>query len=185
MHNRMMLLSNKSQQLCTQFRIIDRTRVCSTAIAFTIATSFILASNQTSTAAEFIIGDNCSRQATLDRLPTPGSESYFYSIYRRYFTIQNTTYWFYQARYTDGSSILCISLPNFQQPRLIQDERMSSQFINSISQQGEGSPIFTVTVVHGQNTGVPATDYRLDLQNPRQPRITKIRDFIIWFENTR
>lgn len=154
----------------------------STLLTSFITLSSVLIGHHPVAATEFILRGNCSLQAAVERLPIPG-DNYdydYYSHYRRRFVTQGRTYWFYQARYYgDAAALFCVSLPNFQQPQVIQDSRLNGQLIHRIIQQGDGSPVFHITVIHAQNVPAPANEYRLDLSNPQRPRISEIASFTI------
>lgn len=79
---------------------------------------------------------------------------------------------FYAVRYQDGAVLLCISQPNFSQPKAL--KALQYQFITKIVRTRTNNSIFLISVAEGNGRDPVITNYKLDLQNPSQPVLTKL-----------
>ena len=80
--------------------------------------------------------------------------------------------WFYAVRYQDGGVILCLAKPNFSQPKALKE--LQYQFIRKIVRKPTNNSVFMITVAEGNGRNPVITNYKLDLQNPSQPVLTKL-----------
>jgi len=119
---------------------------------------------------EVYLDNNCRRNQAL------AQDDRFTLFYRSQFRANNQDYWFYAGRYQDGAAIFCISKPNFSDPKPL-SERLEIQyhFIENIVKVSNMNAAFLVTVREGNGSGVPLTDYRLNLSNPNRPVLTRLR----------
>lgn len=135
---------------------------------------------------EIYIDHDCQpvSETTLRQLPTNEKPWWHYQeiFYGRRFSSNGNMHWLYVARYSDGAAQFCLSSPNFEQPVLLQSESISAQYVETINQQANDSPIFQVRIREGQNDGSPFSDYRLDLSNPHNPSVRLIEKgcCIVW-----
>jgi hypothetical protein len=120
-------------------------------------------------ADEVYIDNNCRRNQALslyDRF------NVFYSSQIR---ANAQDYLFYAGRYQDGAAIFCISRPGFREARTLSARQIQNQFIDKIVKVRNRNATFIVTVAEGSGSPVPLTDYRLDLNNPNRPVLTRLR----------
>jgi len=96
----------------------------------------------------------------------------FTMFYQSAFKNNGTINWFYAVRYQDGGVILCVSKPNFSQPKALKE--LQYQFIRKIVRTRTNNSVFLITVAEGNGRNPVITDYKLDLQNPSQPVLTKL-----------
>jgi hypothetical protein len=134
------------------------------AVSFTTFSLFapILASLSKPAFAEEMYLDNSCRQN--QRLPELDK---FVVFYKSEFRANNQTYWLSAARYQDGAAILCISRPNFNQPRPVSE--FPVEFISNITKDPKSNGVFSVRVHEGNGPAAPITVYRLDVTNPNRP----------------
>ena len=119
------------------------------------------------TANEVYLDNNCRRDQELLQ------EDRFILFYRSQFRANNQDYWFYAGRYQDGAAIFCISKPNFNEAKpLDRNLKIQFQFIDNIVKVSNVNNTFIVTVREGNGSGIPLTDYKLDLSNPNRPLLT-------------
>lgn len=112
------------------------------------------------------VGDDCRPLADSgDRTPA------FSIFYSREFMTGESSYWLHAGRYTDGAVLFCLSAPDFANATPISLSEIKNQFIGTIDQESENSPIFQIRVAKGNGMNVPFADYRLDLTVPSRPAI--------------
>ncbi|TAG97206.1 MAG: hypothetical protein EAZ09_05125 [Oscillatoriales cyanobacterium] len=90
------------------------------------------------------------------------------------FTANGQKYWFYAGRYQDGAVIFCISKPNFNQPKPINEKQIQAQFIDKIVRDPNNKTAFIIAVRGGNGLDTPVTNYGLDLSNPDRPKLTSL-----------
>lgn len=119
-------------------------------------------------ANEIYIDKNCRPNQQLTQLER-------YTIFsRNEFTTNGQKYLFYSARYQDGGVILCISKPNFNQPKPLDQPKIQANFIDKIVRDPNNKTAFIIAVRNGNGPGATATNYRLDLSNPDRPKLTSL-----------
>ncbi|MEG4283302.1 PPC domain-containing protein [Microcoleus sp. A006_D1] len=119
-------------------------------------------------ANEIYIDKNCRRNQQLPQIER-------YTIFsRNEFTTNGQKYWFYAARYQDGAALFCISQPNFNQPKVLNAEKIQRQFIDKIARNPNNKTAFIIAVREGNGLDVPVTNYGLDLSNVDQPKVTPL-----------
>lgn len=96
----------------------------------------------------------------------------FTMFYQSAFKNNGKINWFYAVRYQDGGVLLCVSKPNFSQPKALKE--LQYQFIRKIVRTRTNNSVFMITVAEGNGRNPVITDYKLDLQNPSQPVLTKL-----------
>lgn len=96
-------------------------------------------------------------------------------IYRSEFRVNRQKYWFFATQYQGGAVVLNISKQNFREPRPL--NIFKYQFISDIKKAPSKNANFYFTVRDGNGSNVPTTIYRLDLTNPNNPVVKKIRTF--------
>ncbi len=120
-------------------------------------------------ADEVYIDNNCRRNQAL---PQDDRFTIFYSSQIR---VNGQDYWFYAGRYQDGAAIFCISRVNFREASTLSARQIQYQFIEKIVKVPNRNATFIVTVAEGNGSPVPLTDYRLNLNNPNRPILTRLR----------
>ncbi|WP_341736550.1 PPC domain-containing protein [Microcoleus sp. CAWBG640] len=90
------------------------------------------------------------------------------------FTANGQKYWFYAARYQDGAVLFCISQPNFNQPKVLNAEKIQRQFIDKVVRDVNNKTAFIIAVRGGNGLDTPVTNYGLDLSNPDRPKLTSL-----------
>lgn len=85
-------------------------------------------------------------------------------------------YWFSMARYMDGTPIFCLSQPNYTQGKLVARKEWQNQFIREVKQETQETS-FLITVAYGNGRRVPLTQFRLNLDDPTQPKLTKLKEW--------
>jgi hypothetical protein len=90
------------------------------------------------------------------------------------FTANGQNYWFYAARYLDGSVLFCISKPNFNQPKPLTEKQIQSQFIDKIARDPKHKTAFIILVREGNGPEAPVTNYGLNLSNVDRPKLTSL-----------
>ena len=107
-------------------------------------------------ATEIYIDKNCRRNQQLPQLER-------YTIFfRNEFTTNGQKYWFYSARYQDGGVVLCISKPNFDQPKPVNQPKIQANFIDKIVRDTKNKTAFIITVREGN--GLDTTHDKLWLR---------------------
>jgi len=96
--------------------------------------------------------------------------------FRRNLQPSGQPYWFSLARYTDGSAIFCLTQPNYAQGQPLAVKQLQNQFIREIKQESRETS-FLITVAYGNGRRVPLAQFRLNLDNPRQPKLSKLREW--------
>ena len=96
----------------------------------------------------------------------------FTIFYQSEFKNNGKINWFYAIRYQDGAVLLCMSKPNFSQPKALKE--LQYQFIRKIVRTRTNNSVFMITVAEGNGRDPIITNYKLDLQNPSQPVLTKL-----------
>lgn len=120
-------------------------------------------------AGEVLVDKRCRRNS---RLPdSEGALVNYQSKFKAYFQ----SYWLSAARYQDGTYILCLSKPDFKEPKPLNASQIQNQFIRKIVKTSNSNTVFIVTVAEGNGSRVPLTEYHLNLSNPNQPRVTRLR----------
>lgn len=117
------------------------------------------------------VDDDCRPIA--DSGDRPPAFSIFYS---REFVAGESSYWLHGGRYNDGGVLFCISTSDFSNPTPISLSEIKNQFIGTIEQESDKSPIFQIRVVKGNGMNVPFADYRLDLTVPSRPAIALLNE---------
>ncbi len=103
-------------------------------------------------ANEIYIDKNCQRNQQLPQLER------FTIFSRNEFTTNGQNYWFYAARYQDGGVVLCISKPNFNQQKPINEQKIQANFINKIVRDPNNKTAFIIAVIEGNGPEVPVTN---------------------------
>lgn len=131
-------------------------------------------------AASLLAGPSRAAEASLDGQCRPSPKSLFPAevVFRRVLEADGQRYWFSLARFQEGTGILCLSQPGYAQGRLLALPDLQNQPIPEITQEGQ-SPSFLVTVAYGNGLPRPMAQYRLDLTRPLQPRLTKLRQWVV------
>lgn len=133
-------------------------------LATTTAISFVTPS----WGAEVYLDRQCQR--------TKDSKDAFRVDFRRSIRPSGPAYWFSLARYQDGAAIFCLTRPNYTQGQLLAVKQLQNQFIREIKQENRETS-FLITVAYGNGRRVPLTQFRLNLDNPRQPKLSKLREW--------
>jgi hypothetical protein len=118
-------------------------------------------------AEEIYVDKSCRQNQRLPELDR------FVVFYKSEFRANGQSYWLSAARYQDGAAILCISRPNFNQPRPVTE--FPIEFISSITKDPKINSVFIVTVHAGNGPAAPITVYRLNLTNPNRPVVSQQR----------
>lgn len=119
-------------------------------------------------ANEIYIDKNCRPNQQLPQLER-------YTIFsRNEFTSNGQQYLFYSARYQDGGVVLCISKPNFNQPKKVSQPKIEANFIDNIVQVPNNKTAFIITVREGNGLDTPMTNYALDFNNVDRPKLTSL-----------
>ncbi|MDP8934370.1 MAG: hypothetical protein M3N42_09550, partial [Cyanobacteriota bacterium] len=111
---------------------------------------------------------NCNRNQQLPQLER------FTIFSSNEFTTNGQNYLFYAARYQDGGVLLCISKPNFNQPKPINEQKVQANFIDKIVRDPNNKTAFIIVVREGNGPEAPVTNYVLDLSNPDRPKLTSL-----------
>ncbi len=119
-------------------------------------------------ANEIYIDKNCQRNQQLPQLER------FTTFSRNEFTTNGQNYWFYAARYQDGGVVLCISKPNFNQPKPINEQKIQANFIDKIVRDPNTTTAFIIAVREGNGPEAPVTNYGLELSNVDRPFLTSL-----------
>ncbi|MCC3491517.1 MAG: PPC domain-containing protein [Microcoleus sp. PH2017_25_DOB_D_A] len=137
------------------------------AVLATASIPAVFAQRQPST-TEINIDKNCRPNQQLPQLER-------YTIFfRNEFTTNGQKYWFYSARYQDGGVVLCISKPNFDQPKHLNQPKIQANFIDKIVRDTKNQTAFIVTVREGNGLDTPMTNYGLDFKNVDRPKLTSL-----------
>ncbi len=104
------------------------------------------------------------------------SENAFRVDFRRNIQSGGQPYWFSLARFIDGSAIFCLTQPNYTQGQLLAVKQLQNQYIREIKQESRETS-FLITVAYGNGRRVPLTQFRLNLDNPLQPKLSKLREW--------
>ncbi|MEG4492276.1 PPC domain-containing protein [Microcoleus sp. D3_18_C4] len=123
---------------------------------------------QQPSANQIYIDKNCQRNQQLPQLER------FTIFSRNEFTTNGQNYWFYAARYQDGGVLLCISKPNFNQPKPINEQKIQANFIDKIVRDINNKTGFIIVVREGNGLDVPMTNYGLELSNVDRPKLTSL-----------
>lgn len=137
-----------------------------TAILAAASIPAVIAQRQPS-ANEIYIDKDCrqNQQLPLDK----------YTVFNQNeLTANGQKYLFYAGRYQDGAVIFCISKPNFNQPKPINEKQIQAQFIDKIVRDPNNKTAFIIAVRGGNGMDTPVTNYGLDLSNPDRPKLTSL-----------
>jgi hypothetical protein len=104
------------------------------------------------------------------------SENAFRVDFRRNIQPGGQPYWFSLARYQDGGAIFCLTQPNYTQGQLLAVEQLQNQFIREIKQEVQETS-FLITIADGNGIQVTLTQFQLNLDNPMQPEVSKLREW--------
>ena len=96
---------------------------------------------------------------------------------RHPFQAGGQTYWLVIAKYQDGASRLCMTRPGFIQGKPLSVPQLQSQYFNRIFQEGTSSS-FLIDHRDGNERTVLITRYRLNLANPSNPKLTRLKQWI-------
>ncbi len=138
-----------------------------------ISASFITAITpavlaQAQPATEIYIDKNCRRNQQLPQLER-------YTIFfTNEFTTNGQKYLFYSARYQDGGVVICISKPNFNQPKPLNQPKIQANFIDKIVPDTKNKTAFIITVREGNGLDTPMTNYGLDFSNVDRAKLTSL-----------
>jgi len=86
------------------------------------------------------------------------------------FTANGQNYWFYAARYLDGSVLLCISKPNFNQPKPLTEKQIQTQFIDKIARDPNNKTAFIILVRQGNGPPGPRDKLQLKIEQCLSPK---------------
>lgn len=131
-----------------------------------IGTFFLPAFAQSQGSPEIYFDRNCRQNQRLQLIDR------FTIFYHSTLKNNGKINWFYAVRYQDGGVLLCLCKPNFSQPKALKE--LQYQFIRKIVRTPTNNSIFLITVAEGNGRNPVITDYKLDLQNPSQPLLTKL-----------
>lgn len=138
-------------------------------LTLSILTGSLVSFSKSVIAGEVLVDNRCRRNS---RLPnSEGALVNYQSEFKTYFQ----RYWLSAARYQDGAYILCLSKPDFKEPKPLNASQLQNQFIRKIVKASNSNTVFIVTVAEGNGSRVPLTEYHLNLSNPNQPRVTRLR----------
>lgn len=138
------------------------------AVTFTTVSLFaptIESLSKPASAEEIYLDNRCRLNQRLQQVDR------FFVFYKSEFRANGQRYWLSAARYQDGSAILCISRPNFNQSRPLTE--LQNQFISNITREPKNNGVFIVTVREWNGSNVPITVYRLDVTNPNSPLLRR------------
>jgi hypothetical protein len=138
-------------------------------LALIVLTESLVSFPKSVIAGMVLVDDRCRPNSRL-----PESDGAFVN-YQSEFKANRQTYWFSAARYHDGAYILCLSKPNFKEPQPLKVSQLQNQFIRKIVKAPNSNTVFRVTVAEGNGSRVPLTEYQLNLSNPNQPSLTRLR----------
>lgn len=119
-------------------------------------------------ANEIYIDKNCRRNQQIPQIEK------FTIFSTNEFTANGQKYLFYAGRYQDGAVLFCISKPNFNEPKVLNAEKIQRQFIDKIVRNPNNKTAFIIAVRNGNGPGATTTNYRLDLSNPDRPKVTSL-----------
>ncbi|HEY9826693.1 MAG TPA: hypothetical protein V6D19_14710 [Stenomitos sp.] len=133
----------------------------------------------TTTTAVLFATPSWSREVYLNHQcqPVNHSEDTFRVDFRRNINPGGQSYWFALGRYLDGSALFCLTRPNYIQGQRLAVKQLQNQFIREIKQESQETS-FLITVAYGNGLRVPLTQFRLNLDNPMQPKLSKLREWI-------
>lgn len=138
-------------------------------LTLSILTGSLVSFSKSVIAGEVLVDNRCRRNS---RLPhSEGALVNYQSKFKAYFQ----SYWLSAARYQDGTYILCLSKSDFKEPKPLNASQLQNQFIRKIVKSPNRNTVFVVTVAEGNGSRVPLTEYQLNLSNPNQPRVTRLR----------
>jgi hypothetical protein len=132
-----------------------------------LATASLPGFAQSQGSPEIYFDRNCRQNQRLQLIDR------FTVFYQSAFKTNGKIYWLYAVRYQDGAVLLCVSKPNFSEPKAL--EELQYQFIRKIVRSRSNNSIFLITVAEGNGRNPVITDYTLDLQNPSKPLLTKLQ----------
>jgi hypothetical protein len=91
------------------------------------------------------------------------------------FQVNNQRYYLRMLRFPDSTGVFCMGIANKQLPkRLINAELIQNKLIEKFEQDASQATNYIVKVKGGKNENFLRTTYRLNLNNPQQPKLTKI-----------
>ena len=96
--------------------------------------------------------------------------------FRRNLESVGRPYWFSLARAIDGSAIFCLTQPNYTEGQLLGVKQLQNQFIREIKQESQETS-FLITVAYGNGLRVPLVQFRLNLDEPMEPKLTKLQEW--------
>jgi len=143
-------------------------------IIITIITAILAASipavfaQRQPSANEIYIDKDCRRNQQLQQLDK------FTVFNQNEFAANGKKYSFYAGRYQDGAVLFCISQPNFNQPKVLNTEKIQRQFIDKVVRDTNNKTAFIIAVREGNGPGATTTNYGLDLSNPDRPKLTSL-----------
>ncbi|WP_190484522.1 hypothetical protein [Microcoleus sp. FACHB-831] len=143
--------------------------VNATLTTLTLFVGTVIYLSKPASADEVYIDNNCRRNQSLPQ------EDRFKVFYSSQIRANAQDYLFYAGRYQDGSAIFCISRPGFRETRALSARQIQNQFIDKIVKVPNRTATFIVTVAEGNGSRVPLTDYRIGLNNPNRPVVTRLR----------
>jgi len=119
-------------------------------------------------ANQIYIDKNCRRNQQLPQLER-------YTIFSsNEFTTNGQNYLFYAARYQDGGVLVCISKPNFNQPKPFNEPKIQANFIEKIVRDPNNKTAFIIAVREGNGPEASVTNYGLNLSNVDRPKLTSL-----------
>ncbi|MEB3335215.1 MAG: hypothetical protein VKP70_09535 [Cyanobacteriota bacterium] len=96
--------------------------------------------------------------------------------YFRLLVGEGKSYWLSLARSIDGMAIFCLAEGETQRPRQLPISELQDKIISEITQTSELN-VFMITVAHGNGWRVPKTLYKLNLNTPDKPVLTKLKEW--------
>ncbi len=138
-------------------------------LTLSVLTGSLVSSFNVAIAGMVLLDERCQPNSKL-----PESDGALVN-YQSEFKVNRQTYWLSAARYQDGAALLCISKPNFKEPQPLKASQLQNQFIRKIVKSPNSNTVFVVTVAEGNGSRVPLTEYQLNLSNPNQPSVTRLR----------
>jgi hypothetical protein len=135
---------------------------------YLLATTTALLFGTPSWGADVYLDSRCQR--------TDNSNDAFRVDFQRNIQSGGISYWFSLARYVDGSAIFCLMQPNYARGKLLTVKQLQDRFIREIKQESRETS-FLITVADGHGSGVRLTQFRLNLANPSQPKLSKLKEW--------
>jgi hypothetical protein len=147
-------------------------------IYFTFASLiFCLTSHpHSSLAGEPILDRNCryherSREVFI-KIPPQNQGSVFSTLF---FKVKNNKHILQVWKFPDNSGILCLFIPDSQLPIKINNAQLiQDKLIEKVEKDPGNINHFIVSIKGKKNENILRTSYRLNLSNPKQPKVSRM-----------